>query len=145
MHPPPPAPSPVHRLDLRVYAADTDASGIVHHAQYFVFAERARSEFLREHGLAVETIGATDDGFWIVRRATVAYRAPARLDDLLTVASRVTAARGASCDLDQHVLRGGDTLVEIAITVAFLDAAGRPRRADAAWRAGLARLVGAAW
>lgn len=133
--------SPVHRLALRVYAADTDASGVVHHAQYLVFAERARSEALRDWGLAVDTIRAVDQGFWIVRRAELAYRAPARLDDLLSVESRVVAMRGASWDVAQRVLRGDAVLAEIALSLAYLDAAGRPRRTDPAWRARLAELA----
>lgn len=134
--------SPVHRLPLRVYAADTDASGVVHHAQYLVFAERARSEALRDWGLAVDTIGSTDRGFWVVRRATLAFRAPARLDELLTIESEVVAIRGASWDVTQRVVREAVLLCDIAFSLAWLDAAGRPRRQPPQWRERLAELGG---
>ncbi len=138
----------VHTLSLRVYAADTDVSGIVHHSQYLVFAERARTEMLRDHGIAGTSLGDVGAGFWIVRRAAVDYRNPARLDDELMVLSRVVAARGASCDIEQRVERGEETLVQIDITAAFLDDQGRPMRMAAGWRSALASLaVGArdAW
>ena len=111
----------VHSHGLRVYAADTDASGIVHHSQYLVYAERARTEMLRAHGIAGASLADVAAGYWIVRHAACHYRAPARLDDELVIQSRVTAARGASCDIAQRVVRGGEVLVEIAITAAFVD------------------------
>jgi len=131
----------VHTLSLRVYAADTDASGIVHHAQYLVFAERARSEMLRAHDLATDTLGDVAAGYWVVRRATLTWRTPARLDDMIEMQSRVVAVRGASCDLKQRAVRGGEVLAEIAITVAYLTADGRPRRQPPAWRARLDTLA----
>ncbi len=131
----------VHVLALRVYAADTDASGIVHHAQYLVFAERARTEMLRDHGLALDTLADVAAGFWVVRSVSAAYRLPARLDDEVTMLSRVVAVRGASCDLEQRATRGADVLAEMRPRVAYLSADGRPRRQPLAWRARLGALV----
>lgn len=131
----------VHSHGLRVYAADTDASGIVHHSQYLVYAERARTEMLRAHGIAGASLADVAGGYWIVRHAACDYRAPARLDDELVIQSRVTAARGASCDIAQRVVRGDHVLVEISITAAFLDGRGRPVRMAPAWRAALAGLI----
>ena len=137
----PPASPAVHALPLRVYAADTDASGIVHHAQYLVFAERARSEMLRAHDLAANTLGDVAAGYWIVRRAALTFRTPARLDDMIAVQSRVIGVRGASCDLEQRAVRGAEVLAEMAITVAYLTADGRPRRQPPEWRARLDALA----
>ena len=135
-------PSPaVHALPLRVYAADTDASGIVHHAQYLRYAERARTEMLRDHGIALDTIADVAAGYWIVRRAMVAWRAPARLDDLLIVESRVAAVRGASIDMGQRVTRDGAVLVEMDLSVAYVSARGRPVRVPSGWRAALDGLA----
>lgn len=131
----------VHRLALRVYAADTDASGIVHHSQYLVFAERARTEMLRAHGIARASLGDVGMGYWIVRRAALDCRSPARLDDELMVRSRIVAARGASCDIEQRVERGEETLVRVEVTVAFLNGRGRPVRMAADWRRALASLA----
>lgn len=138
----------VHALPLRVYAADTDASGIVHHAQYLVFAERARTEMLRAHALAADTLSDVDRGYWIVRRADVTYRMPARLDDQLLILTRVVGVRGASCDIEQRATRGHDLLAHMAITVAYVSAQGRPQRAPAEWRerfAALATDAASAW
>ncbi len=138
----------VHALALRVYAADTDASGIVHHAQYLVFAERARTEMLRDHGLALDTLADVAAGFWVVRGATATYRSSARLDDQVTMLSRVVAVRGASCDIEQRATRGNDVLADMRLTVAYLTADGRPRRQPPEWRArleALARQARDAW
>lgn len=135
-------PSPaVHALALRVYAADTDASGIVHHAQYLVFAERARTEMLRDHGLALDTLSDVAAGFWVVRRVSATYRMPARLDDEVTMLSRVEGVRGASCDIEQRAMRGHDVLADMRLTVAYLTGDGRPRRQPPEWRARLEALA----
>lgn len=133
-------PSPrVHRFGLRVYAADTDASGIVHHSQYLVFAERARTEMLRDFDIAAETLGALDQGYWVVARASLAFRQPARLDDWLTVASQLEGVRAASCLVRQRVLRGEELLADISLEVAWLGPEGRPRRQP--WRARMEALA----
>lgn len=103
---------------------------------------------LREHGIARASLHDVAAGFWVVRHAGLDYRNPARLDDELMIASRVVAARGASCDIEQRVERGEDMLVRIEITAAYLDGAGRPMRMAADWRAaltGLAAGARAAW
>jgi acyl-CoA thioester hydrolase len=136
------SPSPrVHRFGLRVYAADTDASGIVHHSQYLVFAERARTEMLRDFDIAAETLGDVGIGYWVVAKAGIAFRQPARLDDWLTVASHVEGVRAASCQVRQRVLRGETLLVDIGVEVAWLGPDGRPRRQP--WRARMEELAAA--
>jgi acyl-CoA thioester hydrolase len=72
-----------HRIAIRVYYEDTDAAGIVYHAAYLAFAERARTEMLRRLGLDHRTLRARFGVVFTVRRCLVEYRAPARLDDLL--------------------------------------------------------------
>src|SRR5690606_1374514 len=74
-----------HRMALRVYYEDTDAGGVVYHANYLRFAERARTEYLRQRGFDHPTLLAAQGGQFVVTRCTIAYRAAARLDDLLTV------------------------------------------------------------
>src|SRR5579862_3838279 len=79
-------PSPiVHSFPLRVYYEDTDAAGMVYHANYLKFAERGRSEMLRSLGFPHRKLGAEEGVGFAVRRCTVEYRAPARLEDALTV------------------------------------------------------------
>lgn len=136
---PPPGSARVHRFGLRVYAADTDASGIVHHSQYLVFAERARTEMLRDFDIAAETLGDVAQGYWVVARARIDFRQPARLDDWLSIESHLEGVRAASCQVRQRVLRGEELLVDIGVEVAWLGPDGRPRRQP--WRARMEALA----
>ena len=94
----------VHRIRIRVYYEDTDAAGIVYHAAYLEFAERARTEMLRCLGLDHASLRARFGLVFTVRRCAIDYRAPARLDDLLEVETRLVRLGGASLDLEQRVL-----------------------------------------
>ena len=94
----------VHCFPIRVYYEDTDAQGMVYHANYLRFAERARTEMLRLVGAAHQRLIDRHDAGFSVRRLTAAYHAPARLDDLLEVRSEVTATRGAVLSLNQDIL-----------------------------------------
>ena len=130
----------VHRFPVRVYYEDTDAAGIVYYANYLKFAERARSEWLRELGAdEVQTMRANGLLF-VVRRCAIDYRQPARLDDLLEVATRVTGFAGATLDLEQIVRRDGVDVVVMTVTLACLNSAGRPARLPPALRTALATL-----
>lgn len=110
----------VHRIRIRVYYEDTDAAGIVYHATYLAFAERARTEMLRCLGLDHGTLRARFGLVFTVRRCTIDYRAPARLDDLLEVESRLTRLGGASLDLEQRVLREAHLLAGLDLRLALL-------------------------
>lgn len=128
----------VHWLPLRVYYEDTDAGGIVYHAGYLRYAERARSEFLRLAGVDQRRL-ANDEGIaFAVRRATIDYLRPAVLDDSLTVASQLTRLGGASVEIDQRILRDRQTLVTIMVKVASFElTSGRPKRLPATVRLAL--------
>jgi acyl-CoA thioester hydrolase len=115
----------IHRLPVRVYYEDTDAGGIVYHANYLKYCERGRTDYLRVNGILQNGFSG---GFFVVRHMTCDFLRPARLDDLLEVETRFVAATGARLSLEQQVRRGADTLFKAAVTVALIDAAGRPRR-----------------
>ena len=132
---------PVHHLPVRVYYEDTDAAGIVYYANYLKFAERARSEWLREIGGDEARALKASGLLFVVRRCEIDYRQPARLDDLLEVATRVTGFAGATLDLDQTVRRGDADLVVMKVTLACLNSAGRPARLPTALRTVLATLL----
>ena len=83
----------VHRFPVRVYYEDTDAAGIVYYANYLKFAERARSEWLREIGGDEAKAMKASGLLFVVRRCEIDYLQPARLDELLEVTTRVTALR----------------------------------------------------
>ncbi len=90
-----------HRLALRVYYEDTDAGGVVYHARYLAFAERARTELLRELGVAHADMQRTQGVIFVVRRVKMDYLRPARLDDLVTVVTEPLELRGATALLRQ--------------------------------------------
>ena len=126
---------PVHKLTLRVYYEDTDAAGIVYYANYLKFAERGRTEMMRDLGFAHSVILAESGTAFAVRRLSADYRLPARLDDWLTVETRIAAHRGATLDLDQQVKRANSLLVALDVQVACIGLDGRPRRLPAGLRA----------
>lgn len=123
---PPPAPAPgrfeggVHLFPVRVYYEDTDAAGVVYHASYLQFAERARTEMLRGAGLHQSQLLAEEGIAFVVRQCIADFFLPARLDDGLIVASRMMDLRGASLDLEQIVRRGDADLVRLQVKLACL-------------------------
>lgn len=111
--------TPPHRLGVRVYYEDTDFSGFVYHASYLRFLERGRTELLR--ALAGDQSDLHRDArglVFVVRRMSLDFLRPARMDDLLTVVTRTRALRGASMQLAQEVRRGDAVLVAAEVTVA---------------------------
>ena len=118
----------VHRIRIRVYYEDTDAAGIVYHAAYLAFAERARTEMLRCLGLDHATLRARFGLAFTVRRCSIDYRAPARLDDLLEIQTRMVRLGGASLDLEQRVRREAQLLTRLDVRLALLGAELRPAR-----------------
>jgi acyl-CoA thioester hydrolase len=122
-----------HHYRVRVYFEDTDLSGIVYHANYLRYMERARSDMLRLAGIDQRAAMEGGEGAWAVTDLTIKYRSPAKLDDDLLVVSIVEAVRGASVIIAQRILRGQDTLTEGRVTAAFLSPEGRPRRQPAGW------------
>ncbi len=131
----------VHRLPLRVYYEDTDAGGIVYHANHLKFAERARTEMLRCLGLDHGTLRARFGLAFTVRRCRADYLAPARLDDGLLVETRLLRQGGASLDLEQRVTRAGRLLVRLELRLALVSAEMRATRLPVPLRAALAPLA----
>lgn len=127
-----------HHYRARVYFEDTDLSGIVYHANYLRYMERARSDMLRLAGIDQRAAMESGEGAWAVTDLAIKYRSPAKLDDDLLVVSTVEAVRGASVIIAQRILRGHDTLSDETltdgrVTAAFLSPEGRPRRQPAGW------------
>lgn len=137
-----------HRFPLRVYYEDTDAGGIVYHANYLRFAERARSEMLTllgfrqtemAKGVTTESGVVTGVSF-AVRRATIDFTAPARLEDTLEVDTRIADIRGASFAVAQTIRRDGRTLVRADLQLVTINPAGRAVRLPEAVRAAMDAL-----
>lgn len=129
---------PPHSFPIRVYYEDTDAAGIVYYANYLKYAERARTEMMRDAGVSHAAMVEREGVMFAVRRCEVDYLRPARLDDLLEVETRLVDVGGATIEAEQVVRRAGDVLVRIRIRLACLDSRGRPARLPAPIRATLA-------
>lgn len=120
--------SPLFRLPTRIYWEDTDAGGVVYHARYVAFLERARSEWMRSLGHGQRAMGEKLDLVFAVRDMQLDFRRPARLDDALEVTVALARVRRASVEFAQQVLRDGDVLLSARVRVAALDAGDfRPR------------------
>ncbi|MHA1527853.1 MAG: tol-pal system-associated acyl-CoA thioesterase [Alphaproteobacteria bacterium] len=130
-----------HRLTIRVYYEDTDLAGVVYYANYLRFIERGRTEALRGLGIDQAALKRDRGLAFVVRRLTIDYLAPALFDDVLEVRTRITRLRGASLEMAQEVWRGAECLSRAAVTVACIDAAGRPQRLPADVRERLGGLA----
>lgn len=127
-----------HELQARVYYADTDFSGAVYHARYLEFLERGRSDFLRLVGVHHTELEAGQTGetiYWVVRRMEIDFRAPARIDDILTIRTRVAETGKARIRMAQEIYRGDALLLMAKVEAALINAAGKPRRFPAEWAA----------
>lgn len=131
-----------HRFALRVYFEDTDAGGVVYHANYLRFMERARSDMMRLAGIDQRGAIERGEGGYVVAEVAMRYKAPARLDDALVVVSRIGRTGGATSLVHQRVMRGAEMLVDADIEVALIGPDGRPKRQPRAWIETLERLQG---
>ncbi|WP_431282081.1 YbgC/FadM family acyl-CoA thioesterase [Humitalea sp. 24SJ18S-53] len=132
--------SGVHRFPLRVYFEDTDAGGIAYHARYLHWAERARTESLRDIGLPHSLLIERHNSFLVVRRVNVLYERPARLDQALVVETSVRKLGGVSIDLVQDVLdqESGARLARLDVGLVCVRADGlRPTPIPEPWRSAL--------
>lgn len=131
-----------HRLKARVYYADTDFSGVVYHARYLEFLERGRSDFLRLSGVHHTELMDGKHGeriVWVVRRMEIDFHSPARIDDILTVETRVERISGARIFMAQRLMRDGELLVSAMVEAAIIGEGGRPRRFPKEWIAAFLR------
>jgi acyl-CoA thioester hydrolase len=126
-----------HSLPVRVYYEDTDAAGMVYHANYLKYAERGRSEMLRSMGFPHRKLAAEDGVGFAVRRCTVEYLMPARLEDVLVVDTTLVGVGAATLGLRQRIRREDELLADLDVLVACVGRDGRPRRLPTALRAAL--------
>jgi len=116
-------------VDVRIYYEDTDAGGVVYHANYISYMERARTEFLRGHGLSVREMHDMGIIFPVVA-IEANFKAPARLDDLLEVQTQIVALKNSSFTAAQQVIRkeDGKLLVEAKVTLVCVSPEMRAKR-----------------
>ncbi len=129
-----------HLYPVRVYYEDTDAGGVVYHASYLRYAERARAELLRLLGNGQGELMTVAGVMFVVRRCEIDYRAPARLDDMLEVASRVTEVGGVSMRIEHLVRRAEEVLTQLLVHIVCMSPDFKIVRLPPAIRDALIRL-----
>jgi len=133
---------PVHRFAVRAYFEDTDLSGVVYHANYLRWFERARSDFVRLLGIDQRAVNEAGTGAFAVADLHIRYLSPARLDDAVQIETRCTDLRAATCRMHQTAaLEDGKMLAEAHLRVGFVAPDGRPARMPAEWRAAFATIM----
>ena len=111
----------VFHYSARVYYEDTDAGGVVYHARYLHFFERARTEYLRTFNFSQQELLVENKGAFVVKSMNIDYCFPAKLDDLLQVETLVTEIKGASLIFSQIIKRNELTLCRATVKVAYVD------------------------
>lgn len=123
-----------HELPVRVYYEDTDTAGIVYHASYLRFAERGRTEMLRDAGFEHAEILKNQGIAFTVISMQINFRIPAKLDELLVVKTYIESMGGASMDMAQSIWRGEERLVDMSVKIACIDKRGKAVRLPEAVR-----------
>lgn len=127
-----------HVLPVRVYFEDTDFSGVVYHASYLRWCERGRSDFLRllgsDHQALMAGASGREPAAFVVRRMSLEYLKPARIDEVLEVNTRVREIGAASLTLSQHITRDDVMLFEAEVLIVLVSLSGKPMRISQAIR-----------
>lgn len=127
----------IHTYPVRVYYEDTDMGGIVYHANYLRYIERARSDWVRRLGNDQNAMRAAGI-VWVVRRIEADYLASARFEDELLVETEMVGLSGVRLTMAQRVLRGRQEIFRARVEAVCMNAAGKPVRLPAEIRALLA-------
>jgi acyl-CoA thioester hydrolase len=124
-----------HRYAIRVYYEDTDAGGVVYHATYLRYAERARTEALRDLGVPHADLVDRFGVMFMVRRLEVDYERSARLDEALTIETEVLEVGGATTSLRQTVRNKDAICAALSVRLACVRVGGsKPGRIPPLWR-----------
>ncbi|WP_313174358.1 tol-pal system-associated acyl-CoA thioesterase [Stenotrophomonas sp.] len=115
----------------RIYWEDTDAGGVVYHARYVAFMERARTEWMRALGYGQEAMRCGDGQVFVVRAISLDFLKPAKLDDALTTTVELLQCRRASLLMAQAVMRDDQVLATAQVRLAAVGARDfRPQALD---------------
>nr|WP_169560904.1 tol-pal system-associated acyl-CoA thioesterase [Sneathiella chinensis] len=118
----------LHVFPVKVYWEDTDAGGIVYYANYLKFTERARTDLLRGLGINQQSLMMDEGVNFVVRDCRIEYLKPARMDDVLSVQTRLLDMKGATMRMEQGVYREDEVLVKSEVRVACIHRSGKPAR-----------------
>lgn len=117
-----------HKVSYRVYYEDTDAGGVVYYANYLKFAERARTELLRSHKINQSKLAEDEKILFVVKRAEIDLKKPARLDDIIDIYTEVNDLTGASVTMRQLIKNNDTILAEAIITIVCVNDNMKPTR-----------------
>ncbi len=115
-----------HRFPMRVHYADTDAGGVVYHANYLNFAERARAAYLRNLGLAEIISHEGEKIQWVVRKVEVNYSKPVFVMDIIEVVSEIHKVKKTSCSVRQYIRKDKQTCVTIDLNMVMVNESLKP-------------------
>jgi len=110
-----------HQITARIYYEDTDAGGVVYHANHLKFAERARTELLRFLGFENKSIFDLHGVIFVVRRIEADYIRPGRLDDLLTIKTTIAEVKKTSVLMKQTIFRHEEKIFDMNIALVCID------------------------
>ena len=117
-----------HKISYRVYYEDTDAGGVVYYANYLKFAERARTEYLRAHGVSQQELVENEGVLFVVRKAEVDLMKPAKLDDLIAIETAVIEQKAATIRMEQNIYLEKTKLCTIKVQLVVINKQFRPIR-----------------
>ena len=123
-----------HVFDVTVYYEDTDMAGIVYHANYLKFIERARSDWVKAQGLDQNAMREKDGIVFVVRRIEADYLGMAKYDDALEVRTTLRSMTGVRLVMSQEVMRGADCVFRAEVTAVCVTTEGAPVRLPAGLR-----------
>ena len=117
-----------HQNNVRIYYEDTDAGGVVYHANYLKYAERSRTEMLRKYKIEQEILKNNYSIRFIVKDLFIEYYKAAILDDYLTIKSLIIKISVAKIKMEQEIYRKNTLLAKINITLGSINLEGKPSR-----------------
>jgi acyl-CoA thioester hydrolase len=115
-----------HEITCRVYYEDTDAGGVVYHANHLQFCERGRTEYLRKLGFLNSDLMSENGVLFVVRRVEAEYFRPARLDDTLAIKTALQTVKNTSFIMKQDIMRGDDHLFSMTVLLVCVNRNGKP-------------------
>lgn len=117
-----------HDMPVRIYYDDTDAGGVVYHANYLKLCERGRTEFLRSLGYENSKIRDEHGIIIVVKSLEAEYLSPARLDDFLIIQTRILSVKNTSFVMEQKAIRDGNCIFSMNIVLVCVNSEGRPSK-----------------
>jgi acyl-CoA thioester hydrolase len=114
--------------NIRVYYEDTDAGGLVYHANYLKFAERSRTEMLRKMKIEQNILKEKYNIQFVVQKLFIKFFIPAKLDDLLKIKSEILNIYPAKINMQQNIYHKIQLLAKIDLTLGSINTEGKPTR-----------------